>query len=394
MRDGEDGQLGQGRPPASKPSAPRRVLVLQGGGALGSYQGGVYEALAAERLEPEWVTGISIGAINAALIAGNPPERRVERLRAFWELISSSAGVTPATPKQGWARAMFNAASANWIAAFGAPGFFRPRLGMALVAPPGTPEALSLYDTSPLKNTLEAMIDFDLINSKGATRLSVGAVDIVRGNTVVFDNTERKIQPEHIMASGALPPGFPPVTIDGVAYWDGGLVSNTPLQFVLDQASADPLVIVQVDLFNAAGAMPTNLIEADERERDIHYSSRTRMNTDASMRLHKAKMALRKLLDRLPPELAEGEDFTLLQEVACENSIKIVQLIYRTRPYEGRTKDYEFSRPTMLEHWASGLADARDALRQHRAQFDTPAEGVATFDPGRTTSEKEREVHL
>jgi len=196
------------------------------------------------------------------------------------------------------------------------------------------------------------------------------------------------------MASGALPPGFPPVTIDGVAYWDGGLVSNTPLQFVLDQDSADPLVIVQVDLFNAAGAMPTNLIEADERERDIHYSSRTRMNTDASMRLRKAKMALRKLLDRLPPELAEGEEFTLLQDVARENAIKIVQLIYRTRPDEGRTKDYEFSRPTMLEHWASGLADARNALREHRDQIDTPAEGVATFDPGRATSEKEREVHL
>jgi NTE family protein len=266
---------------------------------------------------------------------------------------------------------------------------------MPLVVQPGTPEALSLYDTSPLRKTLEEMIDFDLVNSKGAARLSVGAVDIVRGDTVVFDNTERKIQPEHNVASGALPPGFPPMTIDGVAYWDGGLVSNTPLQFVLDQDSADPLVILQVDLFNAAGAMPTNLIEADERERDIRYSSRTRMNTDASTKLHKAKMALRKLLDRLPPQLADGEDLALLKDVARENAVKIVQLIYRTRPYyEGRTKDYEFSRPTMLEHWASGLAEAQNALRQHRVQIDTPAAGVATFDPGRATSKKEREVDL
>jgi NTE family protein len=362
--------------------------VLQGGGALGSYQGGVYEAMAIEGLEPEWVTGISIGAINAALIAGNPPGRRVEQLRAFWELISSSTGHMPVTPAADLARAWFNAANANWIAAFGAPGFFKPRLGGPLLAVPGTPEALSFYDTSPLKKTLEEMVDFDLINA-GATRLSVGAVDIAKGNTVVFDNARQKIGAEHIMASGALPPGFPPVTIDGVAYWDGGLVSNTPLQFVLDEETADPLVILQVDLFNAAGPLPCNLVEADERERDIRYSSRTRMNTDMSLKLHKARMALRNLLDRLPPELSSGDDIALLEELARENSIKIVQLISRARPYEGRTKDYEFSRPSMREHWASGLADAQKTLREHRAQISSAADGVMTIDAGRAKAEKE-----
>jgi len=338
---------------ASQSWAPRCVLVLQGGGALGSFQAGVYETLAAEHREPEWVTGISIGAINAALIAGNPPERRVERLRAFWELICSTPQAGPLTPEQGLPRSLFNVASANMIAAFGATGFFAPRVGGPLAALPGTPEALSFYDTSPLKKTLEELIDFDLINSK-ATRLSVGAVDIVRGNTVVFDNTERKIGPEHIMASGALPPGFPYVMIDGVAYWDGELVSNTPLQFVLDQQTPDPLVIFQVDLFNAAGAMPNNLIEADERERDIRFSSRTRMNTDAAARLHKAKMALRNLLDRLPPELKTDLNVELLEDIVRANAaIRIVQLICRARPYEGRSKDYEFSRPTMREHWAA-----------------------------------------
>ena len=210
MRDGEDGQLGQGRPPASKPSVPRRVLVLQGGGALGSYQAGVYEALAAERREPEWVTGISIGAINAALIAGNPPERRVERLRAFWELISSSAGPTLCDAQAGLCQGLVQRRQRQLDRRFRSARLLQAAPRHAPRRPsPAPPEALSLYDTSPLKQTLERLIDFDLVNSKGATRLSVGAVDIVKGNTVVFDNTERKIQPEHIMASGALPPGFP-----------------------------------------------------------------------------------------------------------------------------------------------------------------------------------------
>jgi NTE family protein len=383
-----DGGQPEPRRPRPTKLLPRRVLVLQGGGALGSYQAGVYEALAQEGLEPDWVTGISIGAINAALIAGNPPERRVERLREFWELITSGAFPSHLVPQDGSGREIFNAASANLIAVFGAPGFFTPRWGGPFLAPPGTPEAVSFYDTTALKKTLERMVDFDLINS-GVTRLSVGAVDIVKGDTVVFDNTQRKIGPEHIMASGALPPGFPYVVIDGVAYWDGGLVSNTPLQFVLDEDSADPMVVFQIDLFNAAGPLPKTVMEADERERDIHYSSRTRMNTDTSLHIHKARLALRELLDHLPPDLANGKNIELLKEVARENAIKIVQLIYRKRPYEGRAKDYEFSRTTMLEHWASGLADARGTLRDYRKQIDTPAEGVMTLDPGRKTKEKE-----
>ena len=382
-----DGGQPQPKPPRrSSKALPRRVLVLQGGGALGSYQAGVYEALAAEGLEPEWVTGISIGAINAALIAGNPPRLRVARLRTFWERITSATGPAPLAPREGFGRELFNTVSAGLVASFGAPGFFTPRWGGPFLSPPGSPEALSFYDTTPLKKTLEELVDFDLINS-GTTRLSVGAVDIVKGDTVVFDNTQQKIGPEHIMASGALPPGFPYVVIDGVAYWDGGLVSNTPLQFVLDEDTCDPLVVFQIDLFNAAGPMPKTLLEADERERDIHFSSRTRMNTDTSLHIHKARMALRELLDHLPPDLAKGENIGLLEDVARENAVKIVQLIYHKRPYEGRSKDYEFSRPTMLEHWASGLTDARVTLRDFRTQIDTPALGVMTLDPRRKTKE-------
>jgi NTE family protein len=388
LKNRDRGHLRQAWPSGAKSTIPRRVLVLQGGGALGAYQAGVYEALAAEGLEPEWVTGISIGAINAALIAGNPPERRVERLRAFWELITSSIGDTLHAPAEGAARAFFSAASANLVAAFGTPGFFNPRLGGTFLARPGAPEALSLYDTAPLKKTLEELVDFDLLNT-GATRLSIGAVDIVKGNTVVFDNAQQRIGPEHIMASGALPPGFPYVMIDGVAYWDGGLVSNTPLQFVLDEKPADPLVIFQIDLFSAAGAMPKTLMDADQRERDIRFSSRARMNTDTSLKLRKAKMVLRQLLNHLPPELAEGDDIALLGILARENAIRIVQLVYRAHPYEGRFKDYEFSRPTMLEHWASGLGHAQKTVRDYRSHIDTPADGIITLDPSRSTTEEE-----
>ncbi|HEY2660659.1 MAG TPA: patatin-like phospholipase family protein [Caulobacteraceae bacterium] len=358
----------------------KRVLVLQGGGALGAYQAGVFEALTADRLCPEWVAGISIGAINAALIAGNPPERRVERLRAFWEQTSSELVPAPLTPGDG-ARTMFNEASAAMIAAFGAPGFFRPRLVNPWFAAPGSSDAISLYDTRPLKATLERLVDFDLLND-GSMRLTVGAVNVVTGNSVLFDSSQQRIGPEHIMASGALPPGFPPVYVDGEPYWDGGLVSNTPLQFVLDEEQPDDLLIFQVDLFNARGGLPKNLMDVDEREKDIRFSSRTRMNTDTSMRIHKAKVALRSLLGRLPADFAEAEDLTHLRELANENAVTIVQLIYRKRPYEGGSKDYEFSRQTMLEHWAGGVADVEHCARKKGLLPRTREPGVVVIDPG------------
>lgn len=360
-----------------------RVLGLQGGGALGAYQAGVYEGLNRCGLEPDWVTGISIGAINAALIAGNPPEKRVSALRAFWEQASSAIIPAPPAPGDG-ARLMFNELSAWWIAAFGAPGFFQPRFPGPWLSPPGTVEAISVYDTAPLHASLTKLVDFDLINSK-RIRLSVGAVNVLTGNSVVFDNTERKIGPEHIMASGALPPGLPPVMVDGEPYWDGGLVSNTPLQFVLDSEKDDDLLIFQVDLFPARGPMPRTLLEVDEREKDIRYSSRTRLNTDDMLRIHKTKTALRTLIENLPPEMAGRKDVALLREAAKENAVAIVQLIYRKRAYEGGSKDYEFSRQTMLDHWASGLADVERCMREEGALFHTPRRRgrVVVLDPGK-----------
>ncbi len=231
-------------------NAEKNVLVLQGGGALGAYQGGAYEALAAGGLEPEWVAGISIGAINSAIIAGNPPERRVKRLREFWELVSSHLTLPPLATDN-TSRKLFNETSAALVASTGAPGFFEPRVPPAVFMPPGTVQAISIYDTAALKSTLLQLVDFDLLNS-GKVRYSVGAVEVATGNMQYFDSANQEIKPEHIMASGALPPGFPPVEIDGKLYWDGGIVSNTPLQYVLDGGiPRTDMCVFQVDLFSA-----------------------------------------------------------------------------------------------------------------------------------------------
>jgi NTE family protein len=246
----------------------------------------------------------------------------------------------------------------------------------------GGPEALSFYDTGPLKATLERLVDFDLINAK-QTRFSVGAVNIRTGNFTYFDNAHQKIGPEHIMASGALPPGLPPVEIDGEWYWDGGLVSNTPLEYVLDQDQQDDLLIYQVDLFNARGPMPRTLQEAAEREKDIRFSSRTRLNTDANLRIHRLKATLRALLETLPQAMAGDPNVKLLDELSKENSVTVVQLIYRDRAYEGGFKDVEFSRQTMLDHWASGLTDGARCLEDTERHAENPKPGGAeVYDPG------------
>jgi NTE family protein len=355
------------------------VLVLQGGGALGSYQAGIAEAMQECGVAPDWVAGISIGAINAALIAGNPPERRVERLRAFWERVTAGFQISPLWPGE-QARTVFNEVSANFGATFGVAGFFQPRVPPAYLYPAGAPEALSYYDTAPLRATLLELVDFERINRR-ETRLSVGAVNVRTGNFTYFDNHRDRIGPEHVMASGALPPGFPPVEIDGEAYWDGGLVSNTPLQFVLDEERRRDLMVFQVDLFSARGPMPRTLSEAGEREKDIRYSSRTRLNTNDQLQIHRAKTAFRRLAEKLPPELREDPDVALLTEASHENAVSILQLIYRRKNYEGNAKDYEFSRQTMLEHWAAGRNDVRRSFR-HRDWLARcrPEEGVAVFD--------------
>jgi len=365
---------------------PRRVLVLQGGGALGAYQAGVFEALSEAGVRPQWLAGISIGAINAALIAGNPPERQVERLREFWLQATEGPQIDPpfvAPMSRPWV-AQMNAASA---VLFGVPGFFRPRVPPPQFQPPGVPGGVSYYDTQPLKATLERLVDFDRLNS-GETRLSVGAVNIETGNFEYFENTcGRRLRAEHIMASGALPPGLPPVEIDGAWYWDGGLVSNTPLDFVLQTETREDLAIFQVDLFPARGRLPRNLAEAADREMDIRYSSRTRLNTDKPLEIRRLKRLARELIESLPPEVAAGEAAQRLAEVSCENSVNVVQLIYRGKPHEHGHRDHEFSRATMLQLWAAGARAAHGSLRSRQAIMTPAGEGGAkVFDEAQETA--------
>lgn len=358
------------------------VLVLQGGGALGSYQAGVVEALAETGVEPAWVAGISIGAINAALIAGNPPELRLQRMRMFWERVTSGLQLQPWWPTDA-AHAAFNEWSAAWGTITGAPGFFSQWFPPRALYPASTPGPVSYYDTAPLRQTLLDLVDFDRIND-AKTRFSVGAVNVETGNMKWFDNHDKEpITPEHVMASGALPPGFPAVKIGDCHYWDGGLVSNTPLQRVLDAAEpeAEKMTIFQVDLFPARGPLPETLANVAERDKDIRYSSRTRMTTDAEKRIHELKAAFRRLAKKLPPELRDDADVALLGQHSTERSVAIMQLIYMRKAYEGSAKDYEFSRATMLEHWAAGAEDARRGLKAPGWINLKRKQGIVTFDP-------------
>ncbi|MCM8731704.1 patatin-like phospholipase family protein [Hephaestia sp. GCM10023244] len=327
------------------------ALVLQGGGALGSYQAGVIDGLADSGIEIDWVAGISIGAINAAIVAGNPPAARVERLRAFWDKVTSTLPSFPIPPND-QLREFVHEWSAGFVLATGVPGFFSPRIVSPVFAVPGTPEALSFYDSAPLEKTLNELIDWDLLND-GPVRLSVGAVDVMSGNFHYFDTDCDRLDARHIMASGALPPGLPPIEIDGRLWWDGGLVSNTPLAHVLDHQTQE-LLVFQVDLFAAATDPPRTIMDVAAREKEIRFSSRTRQVTDQLMRRRKDQEAMRAVLAKLSPAMRDDPDVVALAERSAEKPVNLVHLIYRANAWEGGSRDFEFSARTMREHWHAG----------------------------------------
>ena len=364
------------------------ALVLQGGGALGSYQAGVYQGLHEAGIQPNWFSGISIGALNAAILGGNAPEKRLERLHEFWDTICQSA-LVPAFPVignlatllgQGDIRGLAGAWSAARTITEGQRGFFVPRMPPPYLTFADGPGATSFYDTTPLKATLERLVDFDRINSK-EVRVSVGAVDVETGNFEYFDNANRKLCAEHFMASGALPPGFPAIEIEGKHYWDGGLVSNTPLMEVLSHPPRRDTLAFQVDLWSSKGQMPKTLMDVAERQKDIQFSSRTRLVTSVAGEMQRLRNALRSVIEKLPPDLQHHPDVDAVRDMACSKVYNVVHLIYKDKQFETNNKDYEFSPLSMQEHWSEGLDDIRRTL-QHPEWLKRPSmsKSVVTHD--------------
>jgi len=362
------------------------ALLLQGGGALGAYQGGVYEALAEENIEPSWVCGVSIGAVNGAIIAGNKPADRVLKLREFWESITTNSQwfgenlFDNLVEKSGVAaHSLWNQIYANSFIWGGVPGFFKPHTRLPFFYPEGTLDATSYYNTKDFKATLEKYINFDLLNDP-KIRFSISAVNVRSGNYVIFETPDTIIGPEHIMASGALPPGLPAVEIDGEYYWDGGLISNTPLQWVLDKHERDALIF-QVDLWNSQGRFPSNMADVITRQKEIQYSSRTRAITTHFSTAQKLRHNFAELYKKLPEKLKDSNEVRVLLEASDTHEYNIVHLIYRAKAYEDFAKDYQFSRANMIEHWKSGYADTKESLK-HKEIYKKPknAEGIKIFD--------------
>lgn len=354
------------------PVLPENIaLVLQGGGALGAYQAGVYQGLFEAGIAPNWVAGISIGAFNTAIIAGNPPEKRMQALREFWDTISRP-NVFPSTTLGQEARLDgIDENTRAWLDTWeawraiieGQRGFYQPRLwlGQDPFSPPG-PDQASWYDTSPMIATLERMVDFDRLND-GGIRVSVGAVNVRTGNLEYFDNTQVRLDARHILASGALPPAFPAIEIDGEFYWDGGLVSNTPLSQVLTASPRRDTLVFQVDLWNARGELPQNLLDVAERQKEIQYSSRTRLITDTQRVFQHYRRLLRELLEEIPEPVRKTNPWAQhAQQLACDRRYSVIHLIYRERARIGHFKDYQFGRVAMREHWVSGQGDIARAL--------------------------------
>jgi NTE family protein len=373
------------------------VLVLQGGGALGAYQAGVFEALHDAGIEPDWVIGTSIGAINGAIIAGNRPEHRMQRLRAFWERVTWAgpqapnwlSAFAPACVASGWPASLASAwaalipGSEQWlrnlsIMAQGIPSFFTPRADawFGLHAPVGIEQA-AFYHTEPLRETLASLIDFDYLNSK-ATRLTVGTVGVGSGQMRYFTNRDETLDVQHVMASAAFPPGFPSVRIDGEAYWDGGIYSNTPLEAVLDDRPRHSSVIFTVQLWPAHGAEPASIREAMSRQRDIQYSSRAESHLERQRQIHRLRHVIRELGKHLPEDERESAAVKELLGWGCGTTMQVIELDAPSFERDELHKDIDFSAQGIRRRWQAGYADAQGMAERApwRAEPD-PMEGIA-----------------
>jgi NTE family protein len=352
------------------------VLVLQGGGALGAYQGGVYQALHEAGVESDWIIGTSIGAINASLIAGNAPQLRLSRLREFWQRVEHKHPGPPA-----WTGV--SETMSYWSTLLGGlPGFFKVnpaaflgqhiRLGV---------ESAGYYSTQPLRQTLCELVDFSLIN-RGDTRLTVGAAHVRSSTMRYFDNRDTAIAVDHIMASGALPPAFPAVKVDGELYWDGGILSNTPTEVIFDDKPRRSSLIFAVHVWNPQGPEPDTIWEVLNRQKEIQYSSRISSHITRQQQTHRLRHIISQLALQLPEEARNSDLVRELASWGCTTQMHVVRLLAPRLDAENHTKDIDFSRSGIGMRWEAGYAATRGALESAawNGEFD-PLEGVILHEP-------------
>jgi NTE family protein len=373
MNGAQDDQASQTIKSLGKSLPGQIVLVLQGGGALGSYQAGVYQALHEAGIEPDWIIGTSIGAINASLIAGNSPQDRLARLKRFWKQMEQSPVWTfrDVFPD-------FNERLAYWSTiSHGIPGFFRPNpLAHAGDAYPLGAEHAGYYSTAPLEATLSELVNFDLINA-GRPRLTVGAAHVRSSQMRYFDSRDGALGIRHILASGALPPAFPAVRIDGELYWDGGILSNTPTEVVFDDNPRNDSLIFSVHLWNPHGAEPTTMAEVFNRHKDVQYSSRITSHIARQQQAHRLRHVINQLAARLPESERNNPAVRELTGYGCQTRMHVMRLLAPQLDRESHTKDIDFSPAGIMQRWEAGYVHTKAVLERKpwEGEFD-PLSGV------------------
>ena len=350
------------------------VLVLQGGGALGAYQAGVYQALHEAGIEPDWVIGTSIGAINGALIAGNTAEHRLDRLREFWKRVEQASPYASAA-----------------IMAYGIRAFFVPRLPAfgGVHAQVGLDRA-SYYSTAPLRETLAELVSLECLNAKHM-RLTVGAVSVRTGAMRYFDSRERALGIDHVMASGALPPAFPAVRIDGEAYWDGGVYSNTPIEAVLDDNPRRDSVIFGVNVWQPSGAEPQSIWQAMGRQKDIQYASRADSHIARQKQIHRLRHVIRELTQHLSPE--KQRELKELSSWGCGTTMHVVRLLAPSLDSEDYLKDIDFTPAGIRTRWEAGFADTLRMIERAPWELEVdPMDGVVVHELSSRTGMQIKEM--
>ena len=373
MNDRQDNQSSQNIRSLGRNLPGQVVLVLQGGGALGSYQAGVYHALHEAGIEPDWIIGTSIGAINASLIAGNAPQSRLPRLQEFWKRMEqppvwSFPGVFSG----------FNEKLSYWsTVANGVPGFFKPNpLAHAGTDYPLGADRAGYYSTEPLEQTLTELVDFDLVN-RCTPRLTVGAAHVGTSQMKYFDSRDSELGVKHIMASGALPPAFPAVRIDGELYWDGGILSNTPTEAVFDDNPRKNSLIFAVHMWNPSGVEPTTMAEVLNRQKDVQYSSRISSHIARQQQAHRLRHIIGQLAARLPDAERNSDAVRELAGYGCKTTMHVVRLLAPQLDMESHTKDIDFSPSGIMKRWDAGYAHTKMVLDRSPwvGEFD-PLSGV------------------